>query len=299
MGADVEQMSRESIAMGTETDELQLQKANLKRKQFDLSVEMGHGLKRMKQSVCEYNELARRIELIPSSAKYSFNQDHTLRLRPELEQHEVGGDEERAMSLHSMGDLCNQDLSDDLSLSQLAAHFADKVQKLGMAVKSETERMSALVCDLDIAQKEVAILNERQSNIVARFNEEKGKMSLLTASTAANIERIELSINAQSNDTDGELKNKRKEEAEVAAKCSALSEHYEKIEIQVTTKVGLLINKLVHERRMVKSKLKEGHRTLNEAMHKASFYHIQEPTMANINFQPSQHHNGDMDMEQR
>merc|ERR1711971_361639 len=162
--ADVEQMSRESIALNTETDELQLQKANLKRKQFDLSVDIGNALKRMKHSVAEYNELARRIELIPATAKYSFGQDHTLRLRPELdcEQGQNGNDEQRPNALsvsNNPSDLCNQDLSDDSSMSQLAAHFADKVAKLSDAVKGEKERIATLESDLDIAQKEVAILN--------------------------------------------------------------------------------------------------------------------------------------------
>jgi len=301
--ADVEQMSRESIALNTETDELQLQKANLKRKQFDLSVEIGNVLKRMKHSVAEYNELARRIELIPATAKYSFAQDHTLRLRAELEQNGHGhemGDEQRALSVTNPSDLCNQDLSDDLSLSQLAAHFADKVAKLGVAVKGEKERIGTLVSDLDIAQKEVAILNERQRNIVALFNEEKGKMSLLTASTAANIERIELSINTQSNDTDGELKNKRKEEAHAHEQLNELKEHYEKIRIQITAKVGSLTQKLCQERKMVRDRLKHAHKVLDESMHKASFYHIQEPTMVNINYQPTQNmhsHGGDVDMQ--
>merc|ERR1711971_162162 len=110
--ADVEQMSRESIALNTETDELQLQKANLKRKQFDLNIDIGNALKRMKHSVSEYNELARRIELIPATAKYSFAQDHTLRLRPELELEQGQNDEQRPNTLsltNNPSDLCNQD----------------------------------------------------------------------------------------------------------------------------------------------------------------------------------------------
>merc|ERR1711971_1341118 len=289
--ADVEQMGRESIALNTETDELQLQKANLKRKQFDLSVEIRNALKRMKHSVAEYNELARRIELIPATAKYSFGQDHTLRLRPELDCEQGQNAEQRPNALsvsNNPSDLCNQDLSDDSSLSQLTAHFADKVAKLTEAVKGEKERIATLESNLDIAQKEVAILNERQRNIVALFNEEKGKVSLLTASTAANIERIELSINAQSNDTDGELKNKKKEEAHAQEQLNELREHYERIRIHITAKVGSLTHKLIKERKMVRERLKHAHKVLDESMHKASFYHIQEPTMVNINYQPTQ-----------
>jgi len=281
---DVEQMSRESIALNTETDELQLQKAEMKREQFDLSVEIGAVLKRMKQSVSEYNGVARRIELIPVTAKYSFQQDHTLRLRPELE--EAGGDEERALSLAKPCDLCNQDIEyQDHSLSQLAAHFTDKVAKLGVAVKAEQDRISQLESDLDIAAKEVQILNERQSNIVALFNEEKGKMALLTATTAANIEKIELSINTQSNDTDGELKSKQKEEAEANQKYNELNERCEKEKIQVMAKVDAIMKKLIGERRAVRGLVQDMNKRLDESMRKVSFYHIQEPTVRNIGFE--------------
>merc|ERR1712157_325302 len=109
-------------------------------------------------------------------------------------------------------DLCNQDVENfGNNLQQLSSHYAGKIRKHQATMKAETERIAQLQSDLELKQNEVRILNDRLANVVRLVNEEKSKMSSLTAEAAASIERIELAMNAEANDIDGGLKNKKKE----------------------------------------------------------------------------------------
>ena len=84
----VELLSRESISCITllaETDELSC-RAEVKRSSTCASRSETPPGACVRQSAAEYNEVARRIELIPAEARYSFQLDHTLRLRPELDK---------------------------------------------------------------------------------------------------------------------------------------------------------------------------------------------------------------------
>merc|ERR1711997_1370093 len=131
-------------------------------------------------------------------------------------------------------------------------------------------------------QNEVRILNERLSIVVNLYNTEKSKMSSLTAEAAASIEKIELSMNAESNDIDGGLKNKKKELIEAKNEYNKMFETCKKIEIQLTSKIGIAMQKLIKHRQNIREQLQSIHGKMNEALSKVASYHIQEPTIHNV-----------------
>eukprot|EP00483_Globobulimina_turgida_P003332 UN03338 len=107
-------------------------------------------------------------------------------------------------------------------------------------------------------------------------------MSLLSANTAKNIEKIELSISSQSNDIDNELKNKTKEFVEIKNEYTKTYEICKKIEIQLTSKIAIGVQKLLKHRQNIREQLKMLHKKVDNALEKVTFYHIQEPTIHNI-----------------
>jgi len=275
---DVENMNRESAALNAQTDELLLQKQEIQRKQYDVTEAINGATKKLQHLVLEYNDLAQKIEIIPVSAKYSFGQNHTLRLIDDLDARR---------SVTKATDLCNQDLEYfGNNLQKLTGHYNDKLTKSAVVIKSEQDRISQIRCDLEIEQNEVGILNERLSNVVGRYNEEKKKMSDLTSKTAASIEQIELDMTRQSGDIEDRLKNKNKELAAAKHQLRALQEQCRKIEIELTSKIGISIQKLLKHRGAVRSQLKAVHKKLDDALQKMAFYHIQEPTVHRIGFDP-------------
>merc|ERR1711972_293996 len=113
------------------------------------------------------------------------------------------------------------------------------------------------------------------------------KMSELTASTAANIEQIELDMNKQSDEIEKELRDKNQEFVQTKREYNKLQEQCRKVGIQLTSKIGIAIQKLIKHRGAVRSQLKTVNKTLDESLHKMSFYHVQEPTLHNISFNPN------------
>eukprot|EP00487_Bulimina_marginata_P005453 TRINITY_DN23413_c0_g1_i1.p1 TRINITY_DN23413_c0_g1~~TRINITY_DN23413_c0_g1_i1.p1 ORF type:complete len:104 (+),score=4.85 TRINITY_DN23413_c0_g1_i1:108-419(+) len=57
---------------------------------------------------------------------------------------------------------------------------------------------------------------------------------------------------------------------------------HKKIEIQLTSKVGIALKKLIKHRQSIREQLKSVNKSLDDALEKVSFYHIQEPTIHNI-----------------
>merc|ERR1712130_130455 len=110
----------------------------------------------------------------------------------------------------------------------------------------------------------------------------KNQMSSLTAEAAASIEKIELSMNAESNDIDGGLKNKKKELIEARNEYNKLFETCKKIEIQLTSKIGIAMQKLIKHRQNNRENLQMIHGKMNDALSKVASYHIQEPTIHNV-----------------
>jgi len=219
-----------------------------------------------------YNDLAEKIELIPKSAKHAFEMDHRLKLL-----------ENDNNPIIKPSDLCNQDVVNfGNTLLQLTDHYNDKIRKCQITVKTENDKISQIKSDLNLINKEVDILNKRISNITNLYNEERSKMSLLTANTHAFIEKTELSISAQSNDIDEQLKNKKKELLEAENEYNKLFEKCKKIEIQLTSKVGIAMEKAIKHRQRIREQLKKVNKTLDDALEKTTFYHIQEPTIQNI-----------------
>jgi len=283
---DVEQMNRESALLNQETDELGLQRQEIERKQYDVTEGINEVVKQIKQQVLEYNDLAQKIEIIPISAKYSFQQDHTLRLLDHLEARGA---------VNKATDLCNQDLQYFANnLQKLAAHYEDKLRKAAAQIKGEQDRIQQIHLDLEIEHKEVEILNKRLNNVQERYNEEKKKMSYLTANTAASIEQIELDLREQSEQIDHEFRLKNEEFAAVKRQHNKLQEECSKIEIELTSKIGIAIEKLIKHRAAVRGQIKAVNKTLDHGLHKMSFYHIQEPTIHDIRFNPD-----DTDVEMR
>merc|ERR1712154_698083 len=168
------------------------------------------------------------------------------------------------------------------SLQQLSNHYAEKIRKCESTQKAETERIWQIKSDLKVKENEVRILNERLSNVVRLYNEEKSKMSSLTAEAAASIEKIELSMNAESNDIDGGLKQKKKELIEAKNEYNKLFETCKKMEIVLTSKIGIAMQKLIKHRQNIREQLQSIHGKINDALSKVASYHIQEPTIHNI-----------------
>lgn len=275
---DVEQMNRESAQLNSQNDELELQKQEIQRKQYDVTEQINNVVKKIKQMVLEYNDLGQKVEIIPISARYSFSQDHALRLNEDVEDQRV----------NKATDLCNQDLEYfGNNLQKLTSHFTDKLSKAAVNIKSEEDRIAQIRYDLDIEENEVEYLAKRLENVVKRYNEEKKKMSELTASTAANIEQIELDMNKQSDEIEKELRDKNQEFVQTKREYNKLQEQCRKVEIQLTSKIGIAIQKLIKHRGAVRSQLKTVNKTLDESLHKMSFYHVQEPTLHNISFNPN------------
>merc|ERR1712032_1164362 len=180
-------------------------------------------------------------------------------------------------------DLCNQDIENFGSiLLQLTNHYKEKIKKCQGKIKSETDQIAQIKSDLELKQDEVRILNERLSYVVQLFNEEKAKMSSLTAEAAASIEKIELSMNAESNDIDGGFKKKKKELIEAQNEYNKLFECCKKIEIQLTSKIGIAMQKLIKHRQNIRENLQMIHGKMNGALSKVASYHIQEPTIHNV-----------------
>jgi len=317
---DVEIMNRESITLHTKRDELQLQKEETKRKQYDISERISNLSKELRGLLLEYNDLGAKIEVMPISARYSFQRDHTLKLKESLIQRgkrRCGGqddmddddddddDEEDAniadvnnhVPITKPTDLCNQDVEEFGGVLQhLCDHFNDKIRKTESAMKAENDGIHQLKTDLEIKQKEIDILNDRLSNITTMFNEEKSKMSLLTANTARSIEKIELSMNSQSNDIESELKNKKKQFIEVSNEFNKVQEECKKTEIQITSKISIGMQKVIKHRQNVREQLKATHKRMDESLDKVSFYHIQEPTVMGINYDASNLDDDDVEM---
>mmetsp|Transcript_63462 Transcript_63462/g.100962 ORF Transcript_63462/g.100962 Transcript_63462/m.100962 type:complete len:275 (-) Transcript_63462:74-898(-) len=194
-------------------------------------------------------------------------------------------------------DLCNQDVEEFGGVLQhLCDHFNDKIRKTESAMKAENDGIHQLKTDLEIKQKEIDILNDRLSNITTMFNEEKSKMSLLTANTARSIEKIELSMNSQSNDIESELKNKKKQFIEVSNEFNKVQEECKKTEIQITSKISIGMQKVIKHRQNVREQLKATHKRMDESLDKVSFYHIQEPTVMGINYDASNLDDDDVEM---
>merc|ERR1712154_345772 len=168
------------------------------------------------------------------------------------------------------------------SLQQLSNHYAEKIRKCESTQKAETERIWQIKSDLELKQNEVRILNDRLSNVVRLLYEEKSKMSSLTAEAAASIERIELSMNAEANDIDGGLKAKKKELIEARNEYAKLFETCKKMEIVLTSKIGIAMQKLIKHRQNIREQLQSIHGKINDALSKVASYHIQEPTIHNI-----------------
>ena len=274
---EVEIMNRESVQLNEKTDELQLQKEEIKRKQYDTTEQINRIRKALMQCVKVYNDLAQKIEIIPISAKYSFSMDHTLKL------HDDDDESMNAKPIIKATDLCNQDIENfGNNLQQLTNHYNEKIRKCQSMIKSETEKIAQIESDLELKQNEVRILNDRLSNVVRLYNDEKSKMSSLTAEAAASIEKIELSMNAEANDIDGGLKNKKKELVEAKNEYNKLFETCKKIEIQLTSKIGIAMQKLIKHRQNIREQLQSIHGRMNDALSKVASYHIQEPTIHNI-----------------
>eukprot|EP00485_Elphidium_margaritaceum_P002555 CAMPEP_0202693184 /NCGR_PEP_ID=MMETSP1385-20130828/7368_1 /ASSEMBLY_ACC=CAM_ASM_000861 /TAXON_ID=933848 /ORGANISM="Elphidium margaritaceum" /LENGTH=636 /DNA_ID=CAMNT_0049348831 /DNA_START=116 /DNA_END=2026 /DNA_ORIENTATION=- len=278
---DVQMMNRESIALHEKKDELQLQKEETKRKQYDVSESIQNVSKAVKDAMLEHNELGAKIQIIPSTAKYSFGHDHVLKLREELVSATASSSSSSMpMSIAKATDLCNQKDFDNFDLLQkLIYHYNDKLRKCEANMTKEQGSISQIKSDLQIKKNEIEILNDRLSNVVQLYNEEKAKMSLMTANTARSIEKVELSMNAQSNDIEAELKSKKKELIEASNQYSKLFEQCRKMEIQVTSKVGIALQKVVKHRQHLRKTLKDVNQRVDEALDKVAFYHIQEPTL--------------------
>eukprot|EP01084_Bolivina_argentea_P220106 373079_1 len=284
---EVQRMHQESISLHTQTDELELQKEEIARKKYVLNENIADEIKKANNLIKTYNDLAQKIEIIPKGAKYSFGQNHTLKLKDLSD----GG-----LVINKCTDLCNQDIDHFANnLSQLRNHFNDKINKAQTVIKAEQDKVAQIESDIQLKQFEVDRLEERMANVVSLYNNEKSKMTMMTAETAQNIEKIELSINEESYHVDQELKDKQKEFEKVSNEYNKRYEEYKKIEIQITSKVGIGIKKLLKHRQNIRETLKRVNKKLDEALEKTSFYHIQEPTIHNINVNANRRSDDDDD----
>merc|ERR1712228_402257 len=136
-------------------------------------------------------------------------------------------------------------------------------------------RIWQIKSDLELKQNEVRILNDRLSNVVRLLNEEKSKMSSLTAEAAASIELIEA----------------RNEYAKLFESCK-------KMEIRLTAKCGIAMQRLIKHRQSVREQLQSIHAKMNEALSKVASYHIQEPTIQNVSqYAKDQDNDNDIQMQ--